>query len=539
MDRSPPGRIQFYPVLHLLTGPPGLTRNGGIWKKLKARLRTVCRPPRFMVQALHFTSYELSDRAWNGWFDPWYGLPRIQAELKLTFGEHYDLFSDSGGFQLLHASRIDLSRWGLEFDREDVLELQRKFAPTKLASLDAPLPPSTAGNELRRLTTFSLDNAVWLGSRDLGSRSGDPVPYLVVHGRNPSEIRRFLRRLGDRLEPRILRNGRYSLALGSQVPLAGSPTTVVANALTLLRWMDANCPGTARLHIFGVGDAIAGEVHRAGKPLRDISYDNSTYVQNAFRLRMFDPATDAYQPFNPNSLVACTCGACRELHGLGREFVVQVMSSPAYSPSYLDGFRVNRSDILALVALHNLSGWRRRVAIMKPRSRGPRPSLVLSGTHPQREDYSFPLKSFEPVGSNLLLLPCSKFRPYGRSPSHRRVIGHLESNGFRSKADFDRITLSGFFGPVHWNDECLPPVMNYDFRLTPIIDAEHLRELRFRTASVLNVIQARYDSTVAYLHSPAYENAFGGVLRTFNVTVAHDVNEVTDVLGGCTSSPNS
>src|ERR1700683_60379 len=99
MDRSRVGKVRFYPVLHLMTGPPGLARNGGIWKKLKSRLRAVSRPARFMVQALHFTSYGLSDRAWNGWFDPWYGIPRIQAELNSTFGRDRDLFSDSGGFQ--------------------------------------------------------------------------------------------------------------------------------------------------------------------------------------------------------------------------------------------------------------------------------------------------------------------------------------------------------------------------------------------------------------------------------------------------------
>jgi 7-cyano-7-deazaguanine tRNA-ribosyltransferase len=539
MTPAPTSRVKFYPVLHLMTGPPGLARNGGIWKKLKSGLRTVSRPPRFMVQVLHFTSYGLSDRAWHGWLDPWYGVPRIQAELNSVFGSHRDLFADSGGFQLLHRSHIDLSRWGLDFNPEGILELQRKFAPTRLASLDAPLSPVVGGRDLRRLTTFSLDNAVWLAARDLGSGPRDPVPYLVAHGRSPGEIRRFLDRLEGRLGRRALRTGRYSIALGSQVPLSRSPHTVVANAVTVLRWMDKNCPDSAALHVFGVGDAIVGEVARVDGLRRELSYDNSTYVQNAFRLRIFDGTTDFYRPFSPGVPVDCDCAACRELAALGHDFVREVMSAPAYTPFYQGGTQVNRSDILALMALHNLSGWKRRVAVQRPRARGP---SVMTGApyyQPRREDYAFPLKSFQPIGENLLLLPCSKFRPYGKSPSHRKVMGQLESKGFKVATDFDRITLSGFFGPVHWKDENLAPIMSYDFRLSLIVDEAHLGELRYRTASVLNVIRGNYASTVAYLRSSAYEIAFGDVLRSFDVPIAHDVEEVTRVLSGGTLLANA
>jgi 7-cyano-7-deazaguanine tRNA-ribosyltransferase len=523
----PRGTVHFYPVLHLMTGPPGLSRNGGIWKQLKARLRTVSRPPRLMVQALHFASYGLSDRAWKSWFDPWYGVPRVQAELDATFGPGRDLFMDSGGFQMLRAPDIDLSRWGMEVNREDIFELQRKFSPSRIASLDSPLATSAAGADLRRLTTFSLENAAWLAERDLGGAKGPvPVPYLVIHGRNPREIRRYLRRLEARLSRHTLRGGGCSLALGSQVPLSGSPRLVIENALTLLRWMDTTCSESAALHVFGVGDAIAGAIHRAMPSGRELSFDNSTYVQSAFRLRIFDPRTVRYSAFNPTSPVACGCGACRELNAMGSEFVSEVMSAPAYTPFYRNDVQVNRSDIMALVALHNLSGWRRRVALSKPRTYAPASPKREPAAQPSRSDYEFPLKGFEPVGAHLLLLPCSKHRPYRDSPSHRRIVGQLNAKGYRHEGDFDRITLSGFFGPVHWNDESLAPVMAYDYRLTPVADRDHVRELRYRTASVLNVIHDRYDSIVAYLRSPSYGAVFGDVVRSFGGTVASDVDEV-------------
>ena len=66
-----------------------------------------------MVQALHFTSYNLSQGAWDDWLARGGDSTRLAKELNLTFGRNRDLFIDSGGFQLLHADKIDLSPWGL------------------------------------------------------------------------------------------------------------------------------------------------------------------------------------------------------------------------------------------------------------------------------------------------------------------------------------------------------------------------------------------------------------------------------------------
>ena len=57
----------------------------------------------------------------------------------------------------------------------------------------------TERNLLRNAVQTSLDNAVWL-AENIGTIPGDPVPYLVVHGRNPEEVQSYASRLDDALQ---------------------------------------------------------------------------------------------------------------------------------------------------------------------------------------------------------------------------------------------------------------------------------------------------------------------------------------------------
>src|SRR5208283_3302641 len=139
--------VSFFPVVHLMTGPPNLLRNGGIWKGIKSGLQAISRPPRLMVQALHFVPYDLSLAAWQEWFPTGRPRSRLARELETTFGRRRDVFVDSGGFQLFHSSKIDLSKWGLRLIREDISRIQLLYEPQRVASLDSPIPP-TAGSEV-------------------------------------------------------------------------------------------------------------------------------------------------------------------------------------------------------------------------------------------------------------------------------------------------------------------------------------------------------------------------------------------------------
>lgn len=521
----PRTEIKFYPVLHLLTGPPGLTRNGGIWKRLKAGLREISHPPRMMVQALHFTPYNLSRRAWEGWFPSDRKLSRLAHELSSAYGPRRDIFVDSGGFQLLHAAKLDLSRWGLTLDQESVFRLQTLYRPQRVASLDSPIPPPANDETAARLAQISIRNAVWLAA-NVSTGNRYPRPYLVVHGRTPDEVRRYLNKLEIRLPRGWLRSHEYGLALGSQVPLSGNPELVISNIEALLGWMENETTSDTDVHVFGVGDGIMGAVVRGSHGRdRPLSYDNSTYVQNAFRLRMFDNSTRTYVDLDPTRMPECHCAACDSLSSIGKAGVTELLSTPAYSGQTYNREQLYKSDIFALVALHNMRWWRSRLALKPRRHRVNLNSPSAKSSSRLGLGYKFPLPQFEPASSSLLLLPCSKWRPYGESPSHRRVKRYLAGHSLLEGRDYDRITLSGMYGPVHWKDELDPAILSYDFPLGPHVSVEQLSQLKFKTATILGVLNRKYDSIVAVLRSSAYASAFGPVTAAFGGSVVREPSE--------------
>lgn len=519
--------VEFFPVVHLLTGPPGLGRNGGVWKLVKRHLSEVSDAPRLMVQCLHFTSYNLSLGAWDDWFEPYYSSTRLARELKETFGDKRDVFVDSGGFQLLYADKMDLSKWHLEVNPKDILELQAKYRPQRIASLDSPFGPKVGATDAAKLRQVSIDNAVWLAkhSDSLGFKT---TPYLVTHGRTPTEVQEYVAALAEALPAGWLKRNEYGIALGSQVPLTGQPKAILENARAVLSWMDKACTPDAPLHVFGIGEGVAGQLtaHAAG---RRLSFDNSSWIQKAFRMRMFDPASATYQEFNPAKRPDCECGACKRLEKLGDGFVSDLMTRPAYRPAHGEAGQVNRSDILALVGLHNLDSWRHRLEIPPPRLS--RPAVAPTAASAEASTtYEFPLRGFKPKAKNLLLLACSKHRPYRMSRSHRNVLTELEAAGLREGKDFDRITLSGLYGPVHWTHEDHPAIRGYDFPLSRLVSESHKSLLKLRTANVFNVIRKKYAASVAHLPQKPYQAVFGPVVEAFAGQVSDEAEKIPDLL---------
>lgn len=523
--------VQFFPVVHLLTGPPGLRRNGGIWKGVKSNLAAVMDPPRVMVQALHFVSYDLSQGAWDEWLSQYGDTTRLVAELEQVLGASREMFVDSGGFQLLHSDKIDLGKWGMTLGPEDVLNLQSKYRPQRVASLDSPLAPGLDTRQARALRKASIRNAVWLAEHVGGLRPA-PIPYLVVHGRTAAEVREYLRHLDRSLPKGWLRNSTHGIALGSQVPLAARPKTVMENVGAVLGWMASHCSSETPLHIFGVGESLLGSVVAQHGQERTLSFDNSTWIQKAFRMKIFDPTSQTYGDLDPLELPRCPCAACEKLDELGSEFLNALLLRPAYSPLDLNGKRVNRSDVFALVGLHNLTHWRKRLAIPLRVKSGIGLTNDVALPEPTQElSYTFPLRSYAARAPNLLTLPCSKGRPYKASKSHKKVIAQLESAGLAEGRDFDRITFSGLHGPVHWEDEEHPAILSYDFPLGNAVSDGHIQFLRLRTATVLGVIRKRYRSAVAYLPSRPYWSVFGPVARSFRSHVVRQLDDVAELLG--------
>lgn len=524
--------VQFFPVVHLLTGPPGLARNGGIWKSLKTGLSGVSDQPRLLVQAIHFAQYTLSPRAWEGWFGKDGRADRIASEMKETFGVDRDVFLDSGGFQLLHSDKIDLSKWNLKLTPEDIFNLQMKFRPNRYASLDVPIAAQATNADAARAMSMSIDNSAWLADRVDAPSERTGTPYLVLHGRSPAEIRLYGKNLEEKLPRGWLQRGGFGIALGSQVPLTQNPGLVCDNVREAMHWVGTQTPSGTPLHVFGVGDSIVGGVMRSLSPSHPLSYDNSTYVQKAFHLRFFDPRELAYREFDPALAQGCGCSACGRLRSWGPTLVTNVLSAPAYVPGWDKGVKVSRSDVMGSIALHNLHWWRTRVQ----NAGATPPGGVPSAAPPSAEmrvsrEYEFPLANFHRRGESLVLLTCSRTKPYSTSRSQRRVRSHLRNHGFKEEREYDRITLSGLFGPVHWDDERKQPILSYDFRMDPTIGERHRQRIRVRTGLVLSSVAKKYDRVVAVLRPGAYEKLFRPVLETHDADVVSEAHQVCEILG--------
>ncbi len=105
-----------------------------------------------------------------------------------------------------------------------------------------------------------------------------------------------------------------------------------------------------------------------------------------------------------------------------------------------------------------------------------------------------------PSKSVLLLVPCSRTKPYRRSPSHRRFAAALE--GLPGVSRVHVVSVSSPIGVVPRELEDLPPARNYDVPVTGDWSAEE-REIVLRGVRHL-LAAGRYRRVVAHLDPEEY-----------------------------------
>lgn len=501
----------FYPVMHLMTGPPPLERNGGIWKSLKKNLSNVIEKPNVMVQAFHFTTYNLSSRSWDLWMGS--GELGLARQIKITFNGA-NIFVDSGGYQFMQGDKVDLSKWGLEPDQEHIYSLQLKYSPTQICNLDYPILPRADMETFKHQIDLNVKNIKQLMEI---SKDDKTKIYLVVHGRNSREIRYSYNTIKSEVDTN---DDKIQFALGSQVPfMSVNKGLVIDNANSLIDLLNTDFKDEKSLHLFGAGSQIIGNLDTS----IDVSYDNSTFIRNAMYLRWYNPTTHTYEHFRTSTINSCSCEACAKLEEFGEKEIVNTISGRK-------GTCFSKSDVMALIALHNIAFEQDRLANAK-RINLSFPINEANVVKVIKNNYEFPFRGFKRHAPNLLLYPCSSKKPYSTSQSHQRIKKYLKENfGFVEFRDFETITLSGLYGPVHWKDEMKPEIISYDHRLTYMTSQDHLDYLRMRTAIVLGVISKQYESSFSVIRG-LYQKAFGEVLRNYNVMTVDNAKDLYGLLG--------
>lgn len=489
-----------------MTGPPPLDRNGGIWKKIKADLSKTVKKPRIMVQAFHFTTYGISNGAWQSWMGD---SPLSLSNGTDRFFKNGSIFVDSGGYQFLQGDKVDLSKWGIEANQEGIYKLQSKYGANKICNLDIPISPYDSREDFKKKVYLNLNNIKNL--LDISKEDTNEI-YLVIHGRNREEIEYFYDKLKYEVD---MSDERINFALGSQVPLTSQRNLVIDNANFTMTLIKNDFGNERSVHFFGIGSNVVRHV----EDRISYSYDNSTYVRAAMYHKWYDQQTNSYQSFNPKALNKCNCYACKKLKEIEANEIINIFLNKGTTDEY------TKSDIMAYIALHNIYQEKNKIKAVDYSPTTIR-DITFTTRRQIKKEYTFPLSKFQSSGPILLMLECSSKKPYSQSNSHRKIKSEIRKNyGIEEKIDFDVITMSGLFGPVHWKDEMRPEILSYDFRLTNMTSQKHIYNLRMRTLTVMEVIRKKYEHSYALMNG-LYYKTFAPILEQFDTDVGMKLSDL-------------
>jgi tRNA-guanine family transglycosylase len=502
---------EYYPLIHLLTGPPPLDRNGGIWRVIKKDYAKMFNYQRFLVPAFHFTTYNLSVKSFNEWMDD--DSKILKNEINKFF-PNVSIFVDSGGYQLLYPDKIDLSKWNVKINSKEIFNLQLKYGATKLCNLDIPINPYASTENFKQVINKNIENIKELLENKLPDKK---EIYFVVHGRNDKEIKYSYQKIKEIVD---FGNEDFNLALGSQVPLLKlNQKIVIKNANTFIKIIKEDFRYSKKVHLFGLGSNIINNIEDS----IDYSYDNSTPVRNAMYLKWYDPIKNKYTSFNPMDLKKCECYACNKL----KEFKSSEIINILIKNEKVNG--LNRSDILGYIALHNIF-WEDKRVYSKYNT-----NFLKEINLPQNleynlnnQEYYFPLHNFKPRSKVVIYLKCTSFKPYSKSITHKKIKKFLEKNfGWKEGINYDIITISGLYGPVHWEDERNPIILSYDFRLSNLTNLEHINNLKLKTHEILKVLSKKYEKSYAIFNG-VYFKIFSDIFEKNNIKVFKSIEDFNE-----------
>lgn len=562
----------LFPVAFLMTGTTA--RGGATWKYIlqaqdeKTREHTLLRRNSpVLSQVLHFLDYKVSPGSLQKWREKTIrGLYNEQLE-----GLDYQapIFLDSGGFTLMWRTGLDLSRYGiaLEPDREakSILQLQKDLGGNLVATLDYPLPPNLAPAEVRIRTARSMGNAIQAAKllrEDAEFKNYDPFLYMAVHGLTTEDISKYVQDLFKKIAEEDLGESNFGLAIGSLVPLRKDPSKIV-QVLNLVRAAVSAIPEAFRarvpVHVFGATGLLVPFLSYAGVD----TFDSSTFAQEARALKYLLPHTFRRRnimEMAPQDIV-CECPICQnmDLKELQASLTSEVVGirlpsghfkSKYYADIALHNFELDLGVLKqtrAEIAAGTLDEYILKIAKDMPRMRSTLEALAIGDNELKRkasqtihqipqdsvvirdetvryislshtpQDFNANDNGYQPTGNKpiLLIIPCSREKPYSASHSHRHLSNYLEKSIPLWEEQIDKVTLSGLYGPVPSACESHPAVLEYDFKLTTS-NRSQIELCAKRLAVFLERHGNHYEHCIAYGTSNAYRAVFENAASQYN-----------------------
>lgn len=563
----------LFPVAYLITGTTA--RGGATWKYIlqaqdeKTQKYTLLRRNSpVLSQALHFLDYKVSPNGLKKWREK--TIRGLYSEQIDGLNYQAPIFLDSGGFTLMWRTGLDLSKYdiSLEPDQEakSILQLQKDLGGNIVASLDYPLPPNLAPAEIPRRTARSMNNAIQAAKLlrdDAEFKDYNPFLYMAVHGLTPEAISKYVQDLFNKIKEEEIDNNNFGLAIGSLVPLRKDPNKI-AQVINIVRAAIAAIPEDYKarvpVHIFGATGLLVPFLAYAGVD----TFDSSTFAQEARALKYILP--HSFQRRNilemsPQDIKACTCPICQnmDLQELQSSLMSEIVGKKQPSGYF-------KSKYYADIALHNLEldldvlkqtriaikadsldEYILKIAKEMPRMQSTLEALMIGDNNLKRkasqtilsisqkhtiireaparyislshtpQDFDINTNGYQPTGKKpiLLIIPCSREKPYSASHSHKHLSAYLEKSipGWEEK--IDKVTLSGLYGPVPCICESHPAVMEYDFRLITS-NRQQIELCAERLVMFLKRHGEYYEYCIAYGTSNAYLAVFERAARKYH-----------------------
>ena len=553
----------LFPVVALVTGTT--PRGGGLWKyvlqadKENGLLR---RNLPVMSQVLHFLDFTSNHK---GILRNWQNstiLDRYNQDEQLDLHTTSPLFLDSGGYQLLTNSNIDLTEYGLKFDehtgQKTVLDLQKGFGGDVVATLDYPLPPNLVRSEAEARMCRSRTNALIAAKQIASTPSDKPVFFVAAHGQDGDDIEKYGREIYQQFDQARLNNLEFGFAIGSLVPLRGS--SKIAQIVEQIQGLQRSIPeekrATTPIHTFGMTGNLIPILAYLGVD----TFDSSAYAQEARALSYMNPQTRRFSPVLEMNDLECECRVCNSLNfgNLHHALTSKLKNKPQECGHF-------KSKYYGDIALHNLEmdyklveqvrqaiaqdalldfvvehsqkfndASKALTAIAQDDEELKKKLTTVSFLIPKRAEKEAPKtqtlslewtsEAFDisnhdyapnPEKSALLIIPCSEEKPYSSSRSHQIVAQRLKQQLNGQFCQIHKVTLSGLYGPVPEECENDNQVLTYDFRLDPN-DTIQIRLVANRLVEYIREHRTTYNVCCAYATSAAYRTALELAAETLN-----------------------
>ncbi len=563
----------LFPTLYVMTGPPGFGRQGAHYKYIKRQMVREWRFNHFLTEILHFSDYMGTKESLDDWlakpFQDWAEELMLGegTQDKPKPGEHdfegygipvdpYDIcfFLDSGGYRLLTNSDFSVEKFGLKTSPQDILKLQTQMGADIIASLDYPLAPVEYQRAaLVELQNSSLENALYV-LRQVSSRPRDepqPLVFLAVHGVDYESAYEYMDRLLRRIDRMQKKSAQFGFAVGSLVPRRSNRALVVSIVKGVKDAIANHRHGLYEdkpIHCFGIGGDLVPTLAFLGVD----TFDSNSFVQGGKNLRFVMPSSDTtskarearlIHEITERDLATCGCRACTKYRGLLEDLKdLTRRDRDGHHQMKAAGRKMIKSEVYAFLAMHNLEMELQELGTVRDEISSDRLDSYLfeyagrtnltgklyaayeaaTGKKVERlkhrkvslsltrDSFAIP-ESYSPEANKevLLLLPCTREKPYKVSRAHQAIRTALHND-----SRIHVVTVSGLYGPVPEEFETENEILHYDYVLSPEA-RDQMKVVEERLAAYLARFGNHYRQIIGYATTRAYRDVVRRALKSY------------------------